>query len=265
MGREAAMGVPRVIMESRFRYACLVGVRDWQATWTPTTWICVWIVRVCTGATMWALLGELTGSGEVAERVLVGQMFVVGAAAVSWAIPAAAWDRMDGTFDPLSVVPGSYFVVLLGRTSIWLVSGIATAFVSAGVLMLVFPSALLLSATWMLAIGLVASCFSAYCFALAHGALSATWPGIRNFLLGIVTIELTILTGAMVPVSYLSGWLQRIVVMLPLSHSIQSIHDAASGSIGAFWTQTALEVLVGLSWLVVAALVTKHITRRKSA
>lgn len=248
-----------------FRFACLVGVRDFQSIWSWRTWLFGWGLRVGTSAITWVLVGRLLGSQSKLEYLLIGQLFVVGVVAVCWAIPSAVWDRMDGTFEPIILTPSGYFNVLVGRTVVWLGSGIGSGILTALILLAVFGLPIGMHQVLPLTIALVVACAAAYSFALVHGLLVARWPRTRNIFLGLVSIELTTLTGAVVPVEYWSPPIAAISPFLPVTNALGALRGDLVGNSSGFWSGVGAELGVCMLWFLVAAAISQRVvnmTRR---
>ena len=209
-------------------------------------------MRTTAAALSWVLLSRLLGSTPLTQFLLIGQIFVVSASAAAWAVPTATWDRWDGTFYATTITPTNYFHVLLWRTSVWCVHGIASGLLTAVILWQIFSREVARVPPFELSVAVVASCLSAYTCALAHGAVVARWPHLRNIVLGLLTIEFSAFTGAMVPRSYWPAQVEHFAVLLPVTHALAAFRDHLAGSSASFSMGIAKELLVAVIWLVTA-------------
>lgn len=229
------------------RAASLIGARDFSSIWSWKTWLLGWFVRTTTTALAWSYLGRLLQSDSLTAQLLIGQLFVITANTAAWAIPAAAWDRMDGTYALLIISPTSYFWALFGRTSVWCLNSLASgffAFIAAAVVLGVpvfqLPAAGLFAS-------IAATCIAAYAFSLFWGVWVSRWPRVRNIFLGIASIAMATLTGAIVPFSYLPAGLQKVSIVLPVTHALQGFQQSA-GSAGRCLPGVGAELLVAAGW-----------------
>lgn len=241
------------------RYAWLVGLRDFQYVWTWRSWLFGWTLRVTAGATTWVLVSRLLDSQHATQYLLVGQIFAIGASGTFWALSAAAFDRLDGTFEHLAISPVAYLYLLLGRTGVWYVSGLGSALLAALILTLAFGRPVPPSQQLHLLLALATACLSAFTFAMAHGALLARWPRARNLFLGLLSTEVVLLSGAVVPVDYWPPFLAFASFVLPVTHSLQGVRSQLESPGSAFWPHVGAELAVALLWLLVACFITQKI------
>ena len=165
-----------------FRYGLVLGFQDFKVFWSSwRMWFMTHIVRVTTSAITLILLGRLLKSEEVVHFILIGQIVMVGPQYVGWTVAAFTWDRMfRGTYPMLIAAPTSLVPVMLGRTAIWLLNGIATSLVTLAVLVPIFG--IPISPFYVLPILLiiVLLCASSYGLAFCLGSLVNWVPRLRN-------------------------------------------------------------------------------------
>jgi ABC-2 type transport system permease protein len=205
---------------------------------------------------MWILLGRLVESDDVVEFLLIGQIAVVGPQFTGWTIQAFTWDRMfRGTYPMLIASPSSLVPTMLGRTSIWLLNGIATALVTLAALTPVFGLVLGPSETLGAIAILACICVSTYGLAFFVGALVNWAPRLRNVLHNLMFIGISAICGVVVPTSFWSGWVQGIASILPVTHGLHALRALiAGGPRGPVGADVALELVVGLSWFLLGVL-----------
>ena len=232
-----------------------VGWREFSNYWTPTTWLLGWMARILGQAAFFALLGRLLESDDSVRFLLIGNSVVVGGMAANWAVPASTWDRSSGVYPLLVIAPTSMLPAIIGRTSIWMVNGIASSLMAFLVLGMVFSVRLPLPEALLLALFVPLTCVSAFSFALFLGCLVVRVPRLRNILFLNATSLAMVACGVSVPVEYWPRVVQIIANLLPLTHGLHAIRLLLDGaSAGPILEATALEVSVALSWLIISML-----------
>jgi ABC-2 type transport system permease protein len=248
-----------------------VGISDFRTFWRNwRVWLMAHIMRVTTSAAMWILLGRLLDSEELVAFLLIGQIAIVGPQFAGWAVQAFTWDRMFiGTYPLLIAAPSSLVPIMLGRTLVWLLNGIATAFVTLLVLVPVFalPVTPAQLALWLTALILI--CASSYGLAFCLGSLINWIPRSRNVLQNISVIIMTAICGVVVPVAFWPPWVQALAAVLPVTHGLSAIRLMLAGGRPAdVAVGFLLEAAVGAGWLAVGVLTldrTVHAARRTGA
>jgi ABC-2 type transport system permease protein len=233
------------------RYAFANGWTELRRdTWPPG-----WLLRIVSQAAFFALLGELAGSAARTEYLLIGNIVASGVLATAIAVPQSTWDRTDGTYALLVVAPTSLLFPTVGRTLCRLVAGVATSLAAFVVLSLLFD----LPSAWPEVLGLiplfVVTCTGAYCLMLFAGALANYAPRARNLVHNLLTMSLMAFCGVNVATSFWPEWLQMLARGLPLTHGLLAIRELFGlGDVETIVSNALLEVLVGLVWLLLAAL-----------
>ena len=237
------------------RLGLLVGWREFSRFWTPVTWVLGWMARILGQATFFALLGELLDSEASVRFLLIGNSVVVGAMAANWAVPASTWDRSSGVYPLLVIAPTSMLPAIIGRTSIWMVNGIASSLMAFLVLGLVFGVHLPLPEALLLMLLVPVTCVSAFTFALFMGCLVARMPRLRNILFLNATSLAMVICGVSVPVAYWPATVEVIANLLPLTHGLHAIRLLLDGSSPRpILEATAMELVVASAWLLVSIL-----------
>jgi ABC-2 type transport system permease protein len=235
-----------------YRHGLMVGWSDFRLFWSLRSWFFGWMLRILTSAFAWVLVGKMLGSLEKQEYLLVGNAMAVGAAAALWASNATGWSRYDGTHALMVVAPASLVPAVLGRTSIWLLNGVATSLTAFIVLALAFdyrppPQIALVPAL------IVLVCTSTFCFALVMGALVGRHTRIRNLVLDVSGTLLMAFCGVSVPLSFWPLPVQALAQVLPLTHGLAATRALLAGEPpGAVLGSATLEAFVGAAWLVIA-------------
>jgi len=238
-----------------YRYGLLVGARDFAIFWNWKTWCGGWMMRILTNVFVWVLLGRLLGSQEKLHYLMVG--FAATAGVGTFAVAAASWDRLDGTYSLLVISPSSIAPALFGRMSVWMYGWIASAFVTFFIVSLAFQWTFSVLATAVTLAIIVLICVTTFFLTVAVGAVASLAPRIRNMCSFLVTLVIMAFCGVSVPVSFWPGWLQVVCYLLPVTHGLEAIRlvlgEGANAT--AILRQVGLEVLVGFGWLGLSLLI----------
>ncbi|HEY0167522.1 MAG TPA: ABC transporter permease [Jatrophihabitans sp.] len=235
-----------------FRFAAVIGWRDFRASYRWYTYVGGWLVRVVAQAAFLASVGLLVGSESVAHRIAIGAACASAATGALLAIPMATRERALGTAGLLVVSPAGLVPSMLGRAVDRLVDGglmSATALVAVFAYLpevrLLHPSSLLLPVLAM------AMAYSSTCLAMTLAGVALLWPDARNLLSASLTVPLTLLSGAVLP-HELTGRLALLSHLLPLGNGVQGCRQLALGDAAGALLPLLAEVLVGSVWLVAA-------------
>ncbi len=239
----------------QIRFGLLVGTRDFTLYWNWKTWFGGWMVQMLAQAAFFSMFARLFDSPYHEQYLLIGNAVAVGAQAVCWTIPSTTWDRWMGTYPLLVIAPASLFPAIVGRTAVWMLSGIATTLVVFVILGAVFDLSLPWPNTLLIIPLVVLTHVSTFCFAQFLGACVLRQSQLRNLVLGTVTMGIRAFCGVSVPIAFWPDPVEFIVRLLPITHGLQAIRltiDQAPA--GAILQAAALEAAVGLGWIVLAML-----------
>jgi ABC-2 type transport system permease protein len=158
---------------------------------------------------------------------------------------------------------------MVGRTSIWILNGVATSFMMFAILTPIFGLPLSLAGLVWTPLLIVAVCVSYYGFTFCLASLVNWAPQLRNIVHNIASILLTAIAGVVVPLTFWPQWVSHIARMLPVTHGLQSLRLLlAGGSPTEILTGAAIELLIGLVWFLVGVLTldrTVSVARRSGA
>jgi ABC-2 type transport system permease protein len=168
---------------------------------------------------------------------------------------AVANERRYGTLGHVLLSPRSRTAVFLGRTLPYAGNGllIAAFTLTGGALLLGLriPLGALPGLTLALAVGSLSCGF----FGLTLGALGLRFRDV--WVVSNVSVALLLLfTGVNVPADRLPGWMAAMGQSLPLTHAAEAARRLAGGD-GDISGPLLTEVLVGLTWAVLAAVLLK--------
>lgn len=240
-----------------FRHAFHLGSQDVRIMWSSwRVWMLTHVVRVLTTACMWVLLGTMVGSDDQVRYLLIGQIVIVGAQYTGWTVAAFTWDRMFiGTYPMLIAAPSSLVPAMMGRTSVWLLHGIVTSWVTLGVLAPLFGLSASRTGVVGIAAGVVTVCISFYGFAFTMGTLVNWRPRFRNVAHNSASIVIMAISGVVVPVAFWPEWVQTVAGILPVTHGLAAIRLMVdTGWSNEVLRGIGLEVLVGMVWLTLGLL-----------
>ncbi len=236
------------------RYSALGGLQDFAASYTWKTWTMGWLLRVIVQVIFFTLIGELVGSARRVHYLLVGNAVLLASMTVMFVVQSTTWERMTGTIPLLIAAPANPLIVLLGRSVQWIpdaiVSALAAFFVVGPVFGLEMPFPRVL---WVVPL-VVLITLATYFMGAFFGSLVLRFMQARNLVANLVHGAMMAFCGVNVPVSFFPGWVEAIAQALPLTHGLAAVRGVLAGApASAIFVDVALEALVGLLWLGVAA------------
>ncbi|HLF78410.1 MAG TPA: ABC transporter permease [Dehalococcoidia bacterium] len=242
------------------RFGVLVGLQDFGGILDWRFWVITWGARVTAEATFYSLLGRLLDSPDLLRFLVIGNMIAVGSTSAFWATAFFTSDRWDGTYPMLVAAPSSILPPMVGRTSVWLVNGVASSLLAFVILGVVFDIAFPLKAALLAVPVVLLTIASAYSAALLLGGIMTPFPQAQSFVRTNVTTLITAFSGVSVPITFWPGSIETIAQVLPLTHGLRAIRALAEqGSTTLVLNEIGLQFLVGLGWLALALLLTDRI------
>ena len=232
------------------RQALLVGYMDFTFMWSWKAWAGGWLIRVLSQAIFFTLIGQLVGSPDRVQYLLIGNGVIVGVEAARLALQAATWDRYDGTYPLMVASPSSLIPGFVGRTVVWLLDGTVTSLIALFAVGTLFGIPGLWSAAPAVSVLVALVCASMYCLAIFQGALISRLPVIRNLVSQLTGLTVMAFCGVNVPVGFWPAWVQGLAAVLPVTHGLQAIRLTVAGAPWpAILASAGLELLVGVAWL----------------
>jgi ABC-2 type transport system permease protein len=120
--------------------------------------------------------------------------------------------------------------------------------------------------TIVLPLGVALVCASTYAFGLFLGALLIRAPRWRNIVHNVAMPFLMALCGVVVPVAFWPAWAGIVASLLPITHGLGSVRLLlAGGGPTPIAAGLALEVVIGLAWLGLAAITMDWLANRGRA
>ncbi len=246
-----------------FRQGLRVGYSDFLDFWHIRSWLFAWMLRILSNAFAWVLLGRLLQSEDAQSYLLVGNSVAIGATSALWASSATTWSRYDGTHTLNIIAPSSLVPAMIGRTSIWLMNGIATSVTAFLILKFAFDFHPRISSTIIALPILVLVCASVFFFALVLGSLIGRHVRLRNLVLDISSTLFVAFCGVNVPTSFWPFPIQQLASVMPLTHGLAAIRALfANASAGQVLREVGIQTLVGAGWFVLALLLMDHLAEK---
>ncbi len=231
-------------------YAVIVGKEECPEVTTIQAWLVGWLPRIAAQAIFYSMIGQLLGSAERVQYLVIGAAMVAGLASVGLTVPQSTWDRSDGVYPLLVAAPAGLLLSIMGRTSVRMMTGVVTSLVAFAGLPVLFGVPL----PWPGALALLPlvplTVLSSWFVALFIGSLANLAPDARNLMHNIMTMTTMAFGGITVPVSFWPNWIQAFANLIPVTHGLLAIRLALSGREPAVVLQHAgLCAVVGFTWL----------------
>lgn len=226
---------------------------DLRATYTWSTWLLGWLVRMLCQVLFFTLVGRSFSGGAHEKFLFLGNSLALCAIEAMTVVVSSAWERRAGTLPLLVAAPADVAWIFVGRSLQWLPSGIAT---SLAALLALGP---FFGVDWTPATALVAALLVAstavgtYCFGLLLAALVLGASSWRNVASNIAYLSMMAVCGVEVPVDFWPLPVQAVAWVLPLTHGLGALRALVNGGGAASVATGALLCLaVGAAWLVAA-------------
>jgi hypothetical protein len=235
-----------------FRFAAVIGWRDFRALYRWYTYAGGWLVRVLAQAAFLASVGLLVGSESVAHRIAIGAACASAATGALLAIPMITMERALGTAGLLVISPAGLVPSMLGRAVERLVDGGLTSTTALVAVFGYLPEVRLLRpSSLLLPVLAVAMAYSSTCLAMTLAGVALLWPDARNLLSGTLVVPLTLLSGAVLPHDP-TGRLALVSHLVPLGNGVRGCRQLALGHAAGALLPLFGEMLVGSVWLMAA-------------
>jgi ABC-2 type transport system permease protein len=199
-----------------------------------------------------AALGSYATDRSPAYFAIGNAVQVSALAGVFGMTMAIANERWFGTLPALLATPANRVAVFAGRFMPFIVNGLLVS-LYAFVLGVVFLGVRLAPSSLAVAgLALLVTVFSCTAIGALQGAISLR---LRDGLFGanLVTMAILLFCGVNIPLQELPGWMQAIGNLLPFTHGVEAVRQAADGAgfdqVG--WL-IGIEALVGIAYAVLA-------------
>ncbi|MEO8511151.1 MAG: ABC transporter permease [Chloroflexota bacterium] len=193
-----------------------------------------------------AALGSYATDRSPAYFAIGNAVQVSALAGVFGMTMAIANERWFGTLPALLATPANRIALFAGRFLPFVFNGLLVSLyaVAFGIIFLgvrLEPSTLL-----VFALALITTVFSCTAIGALQGAISLR---LRDGLFGanLITLAILLFCGVNIPVDELPGWMQVVANLLPFTHGLEAVRQAADGAqLGQVGGLIGMELLVGI-------------------
>jgi ABC-2 type transport system permease protein len=234
----------RFLIQSLATYKALFG---WLST---ASYISNVIIRPALMVLLFGFVGRFASDQEGAAYYVLGRvLYSIVWIHIAGIVQSFFYERMFGTASPLFATPFNRFTNYVSRGVFHFPNGLVAAGVSLLVAWPIFGLAMG-EVNWLPALSaLMAVTASSVMFALFTGSIAmsvrdydAVYPAFAGVLL--------VLTGSVIPVSYLPDALYGVSQILPLTHGREAFRAAFAGAgFEVVASDIGLELIIGLGYL----------------
>lgn len=197
-----------------------------------------------------ASLGSYASGRSPAYFAIGNAVQVSALAGVFGMTMAIANERWFGTLPALLATPANRAALFAGRFLPFIANGLFVSVYAMSIGIIFLGVRLDMSTIGVVALALLTTVFSCTAIGSLQGAISLR---LRDGLFGANLIMMSILLfcGVNVPIADLPGWLQVISNLLPFTHGLEAVRQAADGAgLGQVGGLIATEALIGLAYAV---------------
>ncbi|MEU3027798.1 ABC transporter permease [Streptomyces incarnatus] len=245
------------------RCSAVNAAADLRATYTWSTWLLGWLVRMLCQVLFFTLAGR-TFSGGTHERFLfLGNSLALCAIEAMMVVASSAWERRAGTLPLLVAAPADVAWIFVGRSLQWLPSGIGTSLVALLGLGPFFGVHWTPATAAVAALLVASTAVGIYCFGLLLAALVLGASSWRNVASNVAYLSMMAVCGVEVPVDFWPPPVRVVAWAMPLTHGLDALRALVDGGGAATVARAALLCLaVGAAWLVAALLLLRGMAAR---
>lgn len=199
-----------------------------------------------------AALGEYATDRSPAYFAIGNAVQVSALAGVFGMTMAIANERWFGTLPAILATPANRVALFAGRFLPFVANGLFVSLYAFAVGIVFLGVRLAPESLAVVLLALLATVFSCTAIGALQGAISLR---LRDGLFGANLIMMAILLfcGVNIPLADLPGWMQVIGNLLPFTHGLEAVRQAADGAgIGQVGGLIAVEMLIGVAYAVVA-------------
>jgi ABC-2 type transport system permease protein len=208
-----------------------------------------------------AALGSYATNRSPAYFAIGNAVQVSALAGVFGMTMAIANERWFGTLPAILATPANRVALFAGRFMPFVLNGLLVS-LYAFALGVVFLGVRLAPGSLAVAgLALLVTVFSCTAIGALQGAVSLR---LRDGLFGanLVTMSILLFCGVNIPVAELPGWMQVIGNLLPFTHGLEAVRQAADGAgFGQVGGLIGIEALVGVAYAVAAFLLFSYLER----
>jgi ABC-2 type transport system permease protein len=172
---------------------------------------------------------------------------------------AIANERWFGTLPALLATPANRAALFAGRFLPFVANGLFVSLYAMGIGIVFLGVRLDPSTLGVAGLALLATVFSCTAIGALQGSISLR---LRDGLFGanIIMLSLLLFCGVNIPLAELPGWMQVVGHLLPFTHGLEAVRQAADGAgLGQVGWLIGLEVVIGVAYAVVAFLLFSYL------
>ena len=165
---------------------------------------------------------------------------------------AIANERWFGTLPALLATPANRAALFAGRFLPFVFNGLIVSIYALVIGIIFLGVRLAPSSLAVVGLALLTTVFSCTAIGALQGAISLR---LRDGLFGanLIMMGILLFCGVNIPLSELPGWMQFVGQLLPFTHGLQAIREAAEGAgLGQVGVLIALELLIGVVYALAA-------------
>lgn len=208
-----------------------------------------------------AALGSYATDRSPAYFAIGNAVQVSALAGVFGMTMAIANERWFGTLPAILATPANRVALFAGRFIPFVFNGLLVSLYAFGVGVLFLGVRLAPGSILVAALGLLATVFSCTAIGALQGAISLR---LRDGLFGANLIMMAILLfcGVNIPLAELPGWMQVIGHLLPFTHGLEAVRQAADGAgLAEVGGLIGLEAFIGVAYAVLAFALFSYLER----
>jgi ABC-2 type transport system permease protein len=216
----------------------------------------VYIPTVIGGPTFqlffFAALGSYATDRSAAYFAIGNAVQVSALAGVFGMTMAISNERLFGTLPALLATPANRVAVFAGRFTPFIVNGLLVSLYAFGLGVVFLGVRLAPGSIAVAGLALLVTVFSCTAIGALQGAISLR---LRDGLFGanLITMAILLFCGVNIPLHELPGWMQVVGNLLPFTHGVEAVRQAADGAgIGQVGWLIGIEALVGIAYAVAA-------------
>jgi ABC-2 type transport system permease protein len=212
-----------------------------------------------------AALGSYASGRSPAYFAIGNAVQVSALAGVFGMTMAIANERWFGTLPALLATPANRVALFAGRFLPFLANSLFVSLYAFGVGVLFLGVRLDVGSLGVVGLALIVTVFSCTAIGALQGSVSLR---LRDGLFGANLLVMTFLLfcGVNIPVSELPGWMQAISQILPFTHGLEAVRQAADGAgLSQVGGLIVTELVIGVAYAVAAFVLFSYLERSARA
>jgi ABC-2 type transport system permease protein len=199
-----------------------------------------------------AALGSYATNRSPAYFAIGNAVQVSAIAGVFGMTMAIANERWFGTLPAILATPASRVALFAGRFMPFVLNGLLVSLYAFALGFVFLGVRLAPGSLAVVGLALLTTVFACTAIGALQGAISLR---LRDGLFGanLVTMSILLFCGVNIPMRELPGWMQAIGNLLPFTHGLEAVRQAADGAgLGQVGGLIAIEALIGVAYAVAA-------------